>query len=405
MRPSPPAALQGATGAPSLRVVPPQEDFEGEAPREHRYDHRQPESRSSSWAALVLVIIILGAALAYVMASPGWIDRLLPEIAQPQAPVAPPPAIDHAGPSAAPQATRAAPPVVDTRSDRPPVPDMAGLGILIRNTIAALGHANATGNYSVLREIASPRFQEANTPARLSEAFADLRSRNLDLGLATAVPPSLHRDPLVNEQGMLNLAGSFPAASGPVAFELVFEMVETRWRLFGIAVQPSGTAEPKPAPADASKLPDPTAMIALIRSHIIALNQANLTGNYSVLRDMAAPGFQQNNSFAELTEIFAALRARQLDFGPVAVLEPKLYKPPAIDPTGMLRLTGFFPSQPERVNFDLAFQNVGGEWRLFGIGVNTSREVAATEPGTAGPATPPSPGSVSPPKPPARPAP
>jgi hypothetical protein len=253
---------------------------------------------------------------------------------------------------------------------------MAGLGILIRNSIAALGHANQTGNYSVLREIASPRFQEANTPGRLSEAFADLRSRNLDLDLVTAQPPSLSRDPLVDDQGMLHLIGSFPDASGPVGFELAFELIGMRWRLFGIAVRPTGTAS-KPAAADASKLPDPAAMVALIRSHVIALNQANMTGNYSVLRDMAAPGFQAANSFAQLSTIFAALRGRQLDLGPVAVIEPKLYRPPAIDQGGKLRLTGFFPSEPERVNFDLAFQNVAGEWRLFGIGVNTSREVAA----------------------------
>jgi hypothetical protein len=285
------------------------------------------------------------------------------------------------------------------------MPDMAGLGILLRTAVAALGHANMTGNYSVLREIASPRFQAANSPARLSEAFADLRSRNLDLDQVTVVNPSLTSDPVIDDEGMLHIAGSFPDVTGPVKFELAFEMTDARWRLFSLAVQPTGTAGATPASADAAKLPTPGAMVALIRSHVIALNQANMTGNYSVLREMAAPGFQQNNSFAELATIFAALRARQLDLGPIAVIEPKLYRQPAIDQRGMLRLTGFFPSEPERVNFDFAFQNIAGKWRLFGIGVNTSREVAATEPSAAGPgAAPPSPGTVLPPKPPARPA-
>jgi hypothetical protein len=44
---------------------------------------------------------------------------------------------------------------------------------------------------------------------------------------------------------------------------------------------------------------------------------------------------------------------------------------------GYLRLTGYFPSQPEQVNFDLAFQFVQGPWRIFGIGVNTSRDTPA----------------------------
>ncbi len=30
----------------------------------------------------------------------------------------------------------------------------------------------------------------------------------------------------------------------------------------------------------------------------------------------------------------------------------------------MLRLTGHYPTQPQQINFDLLFQEVGGEWRL-----------------------------------------
>jgi hypothetical protein len=121
-------------------------------------------------------------------------------------------------------------------------------------------------------------------------------------------------------------------------------------------------------------------MVVLIRSAVVALNQANMTGNYSVLRDLSAPGFQQANSFADLATIFAELRARQLDLGPVVVIDPQLFRPAAIDERGLLRLTGFFASRPEQVNFDLAFQRVEGEWRLFGIGLNTSRIEASLPP-------------------------
>ncbi len=367
-------------GAPregySLRVVPGGE-FERRPPRGRYYEEREPdepeEARSSS-AALIILILILGAAFAYLVTRPGALDGLLPALASqqnpPEAAQGPAEVSEVAAPQ--PQQVASVEPVA-----RPPMPDMAGLAIMIRNSIAALGQANATGNYSVFREIAAPRFQEANTAARLSEVFAALRARNLDLGLVMVANPRLHRDPIIDDQGMLRLAGFFPATSGQIDFELVFQMADARWRLFGIGVQPTDTAEVKFAPADKSALPEPAAMVVLIRSTIAALNQANMTGNYSVLRDMSAPGFQGANSFAELSTIFAELRARQIDFGPVAVIDPQLYRAPAIDQTGKLRLTGFFPSQPERVNFDLAFQIVEGQWRLFGIGLNTSREVAA----------------------------
>jgi hypothetical protein len=307
---------------------------------------------------------VLGATLAFGLTRPGVLDRLLPGLTQ----VAETPA--SAGSSV-------------TSAAQPTMPDTAGLAMLIRNTILALHQANLTGNYTVLREIASPRFQEANTPARLSELFSDLRSRNLDLGLIAAVGPRLHQEPMIDKLGMLSISGDFAAASGQVDFELVFEMVGARWRLFGIGVKPTGKSEARLVATDKATLPDPAALLVLIRSHIIALNQANLTGNYSVFRDMSAPGFQDANSFDKLRTIFGVLRDRQIDLGPVAVIDPKLSRPAAIDDKGMLRLTGFFPSEPERVIFDLAFQAIGGEWRLFGFGLNTSRDVAAAGPAPA----------------------
>jgi hypothetical protein len=115
----------------------------------------------------------------------------------------------------------------------------------------------------------------------------------------------------------------------------------------------------------------------LIYTTLIAINQANQTGNYSVLRDLAAPNFREANDVSKLAEIFGNLRRRNLDLSPVIFLEPKLVRPPALMDNGMLRLSGFIPSAPEQVNFDLAYQLVGGRWLLFGIGVNTSPSTAA----------------------------
>ncbi len=141
--------------------------------------------------------------------------------------------------------------------------------------------------------------------------------------------------------------------------------------------QPSGQAAPKasdPSPKSASSaiIPSGPQLRLLIYTTLIAVNQANQTGNYSVLRDMAAPGFREANNSARLTEIFRNLRERKLDLSPVVFLEPRLVRPPALMDNGMLRLSGYIPSSPEQVNFDLAFQQVEGRWLLFAVGVNTS---------------------------------
>lgn len=109
----------------------------------------------------------------------------------------------------------------------------------------------------------------------------------------------------------------------------------------------------------------------LIRSTLLTLNDANRSGNYTVLHDLAAPGFQAKNSAADLAQIFADLRNRHFDLFAVALAAPRLSTPPHLESNGMLRLTGDFPTRPLQINFDLLFENVGGQWKLFGISVAT----------------------------------
>ena len=120
---------------------------------------------------------------------------------------------------------------------------------------------------------------------------------------------------------------------------------------------------PKPAPIDRN------GVLILIRSALLALDQANKTGNYTVLRDLGAPGFQVNTA-ARLAEIFARQRERNLDLSGVAVIDPQLSLLPQIEPNGMMHMAGSFPSIPSPVDFELVLASVNGQWRLFGISVS-----------------------------------
>jgi hypothetical protein len=149
---------------------------------------------------------------------------------------------------------------------------------------------------------------------------------------------------------------------------------------------------PKPAQIDRN------GVVILIRSTLLALDQANKTGNYTVLRDIGAPGFQ-SNSAARLGEIFAKLRNDNLDLSGVAVIDPQLNLLPQIEPNGLMHMAGFFPSVPSQVNFDLSFAPVGGQWRLFGISVSIGQSGPAAP--TPTPAAPKQQPSVTAAKPPA----
>lgn len=132
-----------------------------------------------------------------------------------------------------------------------------------------------------------------------------------------------------------------------------------------LALLAPALAHAQKKPADA--MPPPAVLLALLRGTMIALNQANLTGNYSVLRDLAAPSFRDANSSAALADRFRQWREGRLDFAAVALLDAKLSAPPSIGADGALRLRGYFPTAPLRIGFDVAFLPVDGHWRLGAI--------------------------------------
>jgi hypothetical protein len=109
----------------------------------------------------------------------------------------------------------------------------------------------------------------------------------------------------------------------------------------------------------------------LVRSALLTLNDANRSGNYTVLRDLAAPDFQARNSAADLALSFADLRQRNFDLFAVALIAPEFTPEPAFDASGKLHMAGSFATRPLRIKFDLTFQNVSGQWRLFALAVAT----------------------------------
>jgi hypothetical protein len=143
--------------------------------------------------------------------------------------------------------------------------------------------------------------------------------------------------------------------------------------------QPAKPQAPKPAQIDRN------GVLILIRTTLLALDQANKTGNYTVLRDLGAPDFQANSA-AQLAEIFAQQRKDNVDLSGVAVIDPQLTLLPQIESNGLMRMAGFFPSVPPQVNFEMLYAPVGGRWKLFGLSVSFGQAAPAAPQPPAPPA-------------------
>ncbi len=133
-------------------------------------------------------------------------------------------------------------------------------------------------------------------------------------------------------------------------------------------------AQPQPRPAApvaqvAVAPPDIQTVYKLVWSTLAAVDHGNITGNYSVVRDLGAAGFQANNNAATLAGVFQTLRTQRVDLSNTLLVSPVFDFAPTIVQGGLLRVRGRFALRPTAVAFDLLYAYAAGRWQLFGIAV------------------------------------
>ncbi|MGA3307642.1 MAG: hypothetical protein ABSD08_03370 [Xanthobacteraceae bacterium] len=151
-------------------------------------------------------------------------------------------------------------------------------------------------------------------------------------------------------------------------------------------LSPAPPAPPPAASASTAKQSDAEVVFTLIRTTLVALYQADVTGNYTVLRDLGSPAFREKNSAADLARIFAPVRDAKIDLGAAVVLDPHVSRA-ALNDQKMLDVAGTLETKPVPVNFELLFQPIDGVWRINGLAVLPVQSTAAAP--TPVPAKPP----------------
>lgn len=125
----------------------------------------------------------------------------------------------------------------------------------------------------------------------------------------------------------------------------------------------AGTAAAEPA------LPSEAVQEKLIKSSLLTLNDANITGNYAVLHAKLAKPFRTQFSPDKLKQGFRTFAEKQIDLSIIAIKTPVATTPTKIDDRGVLQLRGYFDTQPSRVHYELDFLVSEEEWKPLSINV------------------------------------
>jgi hypothetical protein len=151
--------------------------------------------------------------------------------------------------------------------------------------------------------------------------------------------------------------------AGQLAAALLIAAVQT-----GPAPAQVRPAQPRAAAAPNLPVPDQRTALKMLYGIMAAVDQANRTGNYTVLRDLGTPGFQSSNNSAALSAIFAGLRDPQIDIAETLMATPIWEISPRLTAPTVMRMRGTFPLRPRPIAFDLLFAWDHG-WRLEGVAV------------------------------------
>ena len=122
-------------------------------------------------------------------------------------------------------------------------------------------------------------------------------------------------------------------------------------------------------PAWSAKIPSDNEQEILIRTTLMTFNDANLTGNYAVLRAKASREFQDQLTLDDIAKAFKKFRDLAVNIESIVADEIASYEDATIDKSGILSLVGAFKDDEKRVRYKLSFVQNKGRWKLLAIDV------------------------------------
>jgi len=122
-----------------------------------------------------------------------------------------------------------------------------------------------------------------------------------------------------------------------------------------------------PALAEVPLLPTPLVEEVMVKTSLLTLNDANITGNYDVMQAKMAKAFRDRFGADTLKQAFKGFAGKHID---IIAAKPIVTTSEAkISSGGALMLRGYFDTAPSRLSYELDYAISEGEWKLVAIDV------------------------------------
>jgi hypothetical protein len=122
----------------------------------------------------------------------------------------------------------------------------------------------------------------------------------------------------------------------------------------------------------ADTVPSPAMQEILIKTSILTLNDAIVTGNFTVLHAKVAKPFREEFGPDHMKKAFASFAEQNIDMSAISAAMPVATEPAQIDDRGVLLLRGHFEVGRSLLAYELHFLPSEGEWKAIKLHVTVN---------------------------------
>ena len=120
----------------------------------------------------------------------------------------------------------------------------------------------------------------------------------------------------------------------------------------------------------ANTVPSPTAQEILIKTSILTLNDAIVSGNFAVLHAKLAKPAREEFGPDYIKQVFASFAEQKIDMSAISAAAPIASDAAQIDDRGALLLRGRFDVGRGRLVYELHFLPSEGDWKPINLNIS-----------------------------------
>lgn len=228
-----------------------------------------------------------------------------------------------------------------------------------------------TGDNNGAYNLTSPGFRE-NVSFRRFETW--LKQRRFDkLGEPSWSSRNIKG---MGESAVGRVKGSVKIANGgSQPIEITLTKSGGKWVVHHLEIRTGGVSNA--AAAGNRKPPPEKELVKLVSATNDVFAQAVEKKDMKILHDHISALWRKQVTVEELAKIYGAFLRDNVRLGGLRNLTPVFDGPPKIDARGVMRITGYYDSRPDRAQFRHSYIYEGLGWKLMGLGMTLRRAPAS----------------------------